>query len=56
MRVDRDLTAVPVRVEDTIRAIEVGSPSSWEFTGADLEFVGRSQDQHGYSAVRFEFQ
>ena len=56
IRVDGDLTAVPVRVEDTIRAIEVGSTSSWEFTGADLEFVGRSQDQHGYSAVRFEFQ
>ena len=56
IRVASDLTAVPVRVEDTIRAVDVGSPSSWEFTGADLEFVGRSQDQHGFSAVRFEFQ
>ena len=56
LRVAPDLTAVPVRLEDTIRSIEAGSPSSWEFTGADLDFVGRSQDQHGFSAVRFEFQ
>lgn len=50
-----DLAALPLRVESVIRGTAPDAPDSWDFTGADLSYVGPWQDEFGFPAVQFEF-
>ncbi|TAH34884.1 MAG: protein translocase subunit SecD [Planctomycetota bacterium] len=55
LRAAADLDAVPVRAEDVLRGPPSNPDDSWDFTGADLGFVGPSVDPTtGYPVVQFE--
>ncbi len=47
---------VPLLMQDALRPERAGSTASWEFTGADLSYVGPSVDGRGFPAVAFEFR